>query len=363
MTTSTLFKKTMPFVWAKLILGAISVVASIIILALFLLIVSASGSEGLLWIFLVIWICATRAINFFLNQYVGYLVKAGHVAVIAEAVTTGQVPDNMVEYGKNKVKERFATSNVYFLVDKLVKGAVKQIQNGVGKIAGLLDFVPGMDIIKDLVNSFVSISLNYIDECCLGYTFYKKDESAFKGACDGVVIYAQNWKALLKNAGKTMAIVALITLALALVLFGITYAIFTLFDGNGLVAFLVALFIALAVKEAFIDSYIMCSMMNTYMEVAPSTQITFDVYGKLCNISGKFKELFEKGKQEQPAAFVTAPAAAGVAPAQYAQPQQQYAQPAAQAPVQPQANAFCTSCGSPLDANAAFCSSCGARRS
>lgn len=360
MTTNSLFKKTMPFVWAKLILGAVSVVASILLLAILLGIAALIDSPAVMWIFVVIWISANRVINFFLNQYFGYLIKAGHVAVIAEAVTSGQVPDNMVEYGKNKVKERFATSNVYFLVDKLVKGAVKQIQNGVGKLAGLLDFIPGMDIIKDLANSFISISLNYIDECCLGYTFYKKDDSAFKGACDGVVIYAQNWKALLKNAAKTMVIVALITLALTLVLFGITFAIFSIFDGNGFIAFILALLIALPIKEAFVDSYIMCSMMNTYMEVAPSTQITFDVYGKLCNLSGKFKELFEKGKQEQPAAFVAAPAAAGVAPAPV-----QYAQQQA-APVQqqtaPQANAFCTSCGARLDANAAFCSSCGARR-
>lgn len=35
------------------------------------------------------------------------------------------------------------------------------------------------------------------------------------------------------------------------------------------------------------------------MEVAPATQITFDLYGKLCNLSGKFKRLFDRGQQEQ----------------------------------------------------------------
>lgn len=133
MKTSTLFKKTMPFVWAKLLLGAVTIVASIILLVIFLLIAAATDSSGLLVVFLVIWIAATKTIDFFLNQYIGYMIKAGHVAVIAEAVTTGQVPDNMVEYGKNKVKERFATSNVYFLVDKLIKGAVKQIQTASAK--------------------------------------------------------------------------------------------------------------------------------------------------------------------------------------------------------------------------------------
>lgn len=35
------------------------------------------------------------------------------------------------------------------------------------------------------------------------------------------------------------------------------------------------------------------------MEVAPATQITFDLYGKLCSLSGKFKRLFDRGQQEQ----------------------------------------------------------------
>jgi hypothetical protein len=56
------------------------------------------------------------------------LIKAGHIAVITEAVTTGKVPKNQVAYGKERVKERFVTANVYFLIDKLVGAAVRQIQ-------------------------------------------------------------------------------------------------------------------------------------------------------------------------------------------------------------------------------------------
>ena len=43
----------------------------------------------------------------------------------------------------------------------------------------------------------------------------------------------------------------------------------------------------------------MVKMMVSYMEVAPSTQITFDLYEKLCKLSSKFKSLFNKGQEEQ----------------------------------------------------------------
>ncbi len=70
-----------------------------------------------------------------------------------------------------------------------------------------------------------------------------------------------------------------------------------LFDALGLeiwVAALLGLMIAVTVKVAFIDSYMLVKVMQNYMETAPTTEITFDLYEKLCKISRKFKKLFQK---------------------------------------------------------------------
>ena len=128
------FSKTLPFCWAKLLLGLATVVISIVILALLLGIAWLFKSGGVGFVMILIWLGATGVVNFFLNHYIGYLVKAGHVAVITEAVVTGRVPDNQVAYGKQIVKERFLTSNVYFVLDKLVAGAVRQLQSGFEKV-------------------------------------------------------------------------------------------------------------------------------------------------------------------------------------------------------------------------------------
>lgn len=206
--------------------------------------------------------------------------------------------------------ERFATSNVYFLVDKLLSGAVKQIQNGIGKLGDALSFIPGMGAITSLAKFFVDLSLGYIDECCLGYTFYKKDQGAFKSAADGVAIYAENWKKLLGNAAKTMALVVLGLAGITIVLFVLLSFIFRFFDWYGWVAFILAILLAVAIKSAFIDSYILVRSMVSYMELAPNTTITLDIYGKLCKLSPKFKELSDKGEEEKLAyAGVTTPSA------------------------------------------------------
>ena len=289
----------MPFVWAKLLIGLITVVLSAVLFALFIGLSWLFNSGGVTLILFILWLFAVGFIRFAVMHYMGYLIKAGHIAVITEAVTTGKVPDNQIEYGKTVVKERFATANVYFAVDKLVTGAVKQIQHGIEKVGNALDFVPGMDTVTSLAKLFVDLSLGYIDECCLGYTFYKSEDSAFKSAADGVVIYAQNWKRLLKNAAKTMIMVILMLAAVTVLCFLVLGILFRLLHWSGSVAFIISVLIAFAVKFAFVDSYILIKTMVSYMEVAPDTQITFDLYQKLSDISGKFKELLKKGQEKR----------------------------------------------------------------
>lgn len=373
MNTKQVLLKTKPFILAKLALGGVNVLASILLFAIcwFFIWLFESGFATLL--FIAIWLGGTGAINYFLMHYIGYLIKAGHVAVIAEVLATGKVPANQVEYGKKVVQKRFATANVYFVIDKLVSGAVRQIQRIVEGVGRAVDIVPGMNYITKLLNFFVTISLGYIDECCLGYTFLKRKQSAFRSSCDGVVIYAQNWKPLLKNAGKTMAKVLALMLIAALIIFIPIGLIFKALSLSGFVAFMLSLLIAYVAKFALLDPYIMIDMMKVYMSCAQKTELSFDLYGKLCKMSDKFKELFNKAKSER-----RAPQGGEAAPAprasaeysdegresyddrrysrqSYSEPQDDYEEPAPRAskPV------FCPHCGERNMPGTRFCQECG----
>ncbi len=396
MTTKQVLTKTKPFIMAKLLLGAVNVLASILLFAICALFIWLFKYNGAVtFIFITIWLGGTGAINYILMHYFGYLIKAGHIAVIAEVLATGKVPANQVNYGKSVVQKRFATANIYFVIDKLVSGAVRQIQRVVEKVGNAVDIVPGMNYITNILKFFVTISLGYIDECCLGYTFLKRKQGAFRSSCDGVVIYAQNWKPLLKNAGITMAKVIGLMIAAALIIFIPIGLLFNLMNLNMFVAFLLSLFIAYVVKFALLDSYIMIDMMKVYMSCAQKTELSFDLYGKLCKISTKFKELFDKGKSER-----RAPQGGDIAPSQrprraaeyadegqdtygrrqrYSEPQDEYEEPApaprraarySDEPEEysddydepaPRANkpVFCPQCGERNPPNTRFCQACG----
>lgn len=358
MTAKQLFNKTSPFCMAKLLLGGATVLIDAVLLAVLLGIGWLFGDTGLVVCFL-IWCGAVGVVRYVLMHYFGYLVKAGHVAVIALACRTGKFPKNPVDYGKRMVTERFATSNLYFAADQLISAAVKEVQRGIEKVAGKLDFIPGMDAISGLLQFFVQISLGYIDECCMGWMFYNPNQDPWKCAADGVVIYAQNWKSLLKNAAITTAKTVGVIILMVLAIFIPVGLLFRLFKWSPFIAFILACLIAWVVKFAYLDSYIMCQMMAAYMQVAPQTTITFDLYGKLCKLSSSFKQMFEKADADsaQPAYAGNVPANPQTVPqmqqpARSQQPQQN--QPAVK-PV------FCGECGAKNEPGTKFCAECGTK--
>lgn len=351
MTAKDIFFKTLSFGWVKLALGLINIVFAILLFALLMGLALLFESEGAGAIMFIIWLVLVGIVNFIINHYFGYLIKAGHVAVITQACRTGTIPENPVGAGIAMVKEHFATSNVYFALDKLVAGAVKQLQNTFGRLGGgLIGNLPGGNGVMSLIKMFLNISLGYIDECCLGYTFYRPNQNPYKSAADGVVIYAQNWKVLLKDAAKTTGIVILSFAVVTVVSFLLLGGLFSLIGWNGFTAFVISLLLAYTVKYAFIDSWILVKMMCCYMQVAPTTIITFDLYGKLSGLSGKFKELFKRSSEEEPKTAANT------------------VQPTVEASVVPivEANVdnqprFCPSCGVPLTLGMSFCGNCGGR--
>lgn len=298
MKTKDIYLKTMKFVWLKLALGLAIFLLSMVLLGIVVGIMYIFKNTVVSVMLLLFWLFIVRIMITIVHSYVGYFIKAGHVAIIQRAVTTGTVPDNQFQVGKEMVQSRFATSNVYFVVDKLISGSVRQLQNGMDQVDNMLGNIPILSSLIGFAKIFIGIALGYVDECCLGYTFHKEEEGAFKGACDGVVIYFQSWKILMKTALITTLQVIGISVVIWLGCMIFVGSLFAALGWNMLLAFFVAVFTTSILKSAFVDSYMMIKMMVSYMEVAPSAEISLNLYEKLSGLSRKFKELFDKSTKE-----------------------------------------------------------------
>lgn len=359
MSAFNIFKGTMKFVWIRLAVNLALSLFSILWISLwvFIGVKTADSSAGVGLILSCIAIGILLGVLKYARQYISYMIKSAQIAVIAETFKTGVIPDNMVEFGKERVKKRFAASNVYILLDKLVSGSVRQINRVVNKGLGLISkIIPQAQILSNIAQKFTELSLTYVDECCLCYTFMNDDQSAFKSAADGVVIYFQNWKGLLKSAAKGTAIFFAVELIVGIIVYAIAWAIVNTMGGLAFfIAIVAALSIVYSLRDAFLGSYMMIYTMENFNREVRKNSVSYDLYGKLEGMSSKFKELCGKAREEMGSAFPSGnpqPAYAGAAADMSGQSY------SSQSNV-PQVKSFCTNCGRRNDAGSAFCAGCG----
>lgn len=330
MTNAEIYKRTFKFTWLRLLVGLIGLAAAGVITIIGYL-VTRGASESVNIITTSTCFVVGLIVFGLIVHYLGYMLKAGQIAMITRGITKGELPDDVVAEGKAEVKKRFVTANVYFALQSAIRAITSQITNGLGALTSLAGGNENgvVGAIGSLISMFVQIVLEYINYCCLGWVFRNPDQSAFKSTCDGAVLYFQNWKTLLKNAGKVMAITLAFFIVVgaifALIGVGILNAIvpedpamdevaLTTEDGTALtmrqVAYIgiavVALILAGLLFSAFVKPYLLVMVMRGYMDSAEGTTIGFDLYDKLCGLSKRFKKLFTKAQEETPGEFAQA---------------------------------------------------------
>jgi hypothetical protein len=233
---------------------------------------------------------------YWIREYLLYVLKAGHIAVMVHLVDGRPVPNGQgqIAYARAEVKARFLEANVLFAVDQLIKGVIGVITRLLGGIAAFIP-IPGLDGLVRFLNTIIRLALTYIDEIVLAYNIRLGSNDPFGTAKDGVILYAQNGTTMLKNA-----------IWLAVITWGLTLAIFVLLlaPAAAFVAFmpgqaagwsvLVAVIFAWALRAAILEPFNVAALMQVYFKVIEGQRPDADWDRRLTDASRHFRELKEK---------------------------------------------------------------------
>lgn len=234
---------------------------------------------------------------FFLRDYLLYIVKAGHIAVMVEAMEGREIPAGraQIEHAKAVVKERFGEASALFALDKLIKGVVGAIT---GLVQGVLNFlpIPGLDQIMGAVRAFLRVSVGLLDEVILAHSIKTKSENPWASAQDALVLYAQNARPLMVNA----AWLTIISWTLAFVVFLLMLApaalvVYLLPGAWSAGGFVFAVLFAWAVKVALVEPFAIACLLQVYFKVTEGQVPNPEWRAKLDGATSKFRELGENG--------------------------------------------------------------------
>lgn len=235
-------------------------------------------------------------VMYWAREYILYIVKAGHIAVLIELIDGKPMPQgrSQISHATAVVKERFPQASVLFAVDQLIKGVVRAIS---GLVRGALTIlpIPGAQQLSGILSAFLRVAVGFVDEVILAYAIRTKSDNAWMSAKEALVLYGQNYKTMLKNA----AWLAIIVYGLGIVVFVVMLApaalVVYLMPGAwaaGGVVF--ALLFAWSVKAALLEPFAITCMMQVYFKTIEGQQPNPEWEAKLEQMSGKFRKLKDR---------------------------------------------------------------------
>lgn len=295
-TPDEIFGKTFGFVFLKMLIPIASLVVSLIAMAT----ISAIGGHKLGIIGAIIWAVITVVAYFAINLFLGYKGKAGHVAVVMDAVSF-DIPDEMFKTAKESVSYRFPSCNEYSSYERQMKGVIAQLQKHLNTFPERHMRKPVVAQLLQLLQVFIGMALGFASDLCLGYTFWRDGKPLNTSAADGAAIYYLCWRRIVENA----IVLAVEIIVGMVVLFAFLFCIFApILTANfgsvlagGLGAVALGFFVCKAVK-CFIDSKLMVTTMIPYFEEAQYVELNEDDYAAACEASPKFRVLYQKAMSE-----------------------------------------------------------------
>lgn len=238
----------------------------------------------------------TSIVVYWIREYILYVVKAGHIAVMVHLIDGREVPggQGQIAYAKQVVTARFAEANILFVLDQLIKGVLAAITGLLGGIAAIIP-LPGLSGLIGFINGVIRMSLTYVDEIILGYNIRQNSSSPFETASRGVVLYAQNGRAMLKNALWLSIFVWIVALVVFLFMLAPAAAILYAMPGQMAGwAFVLAIVFTWAFSAAFIEPFCIAALMQVYFQRIEGQAPDPEWERRLQENSKQFRELKEK---------------------------------------------------------------------
>jgi hypothetical protein len=237
----------------------------------------------------------TSFVLWWLREYLLYLVKAGHIAALVLHYDGHMPPpgQGQITYATGVVQQRFIEISLLFALDRLVHGVIRALVR-LANFAAVI-FAGGANALASIVNAVLQVAVGFVDEIILAYNIRSRSADPWSGARDALILYAQNHWTMIRNA----LLLAAVAYGLAFLVFLAALAPAAAFayaypGGSSVIAILLASVFAWSVKQAFLEPFIIASLMQVYFRIIDGQKPDPQWDRRLTEVSGHFRELKER---------------------------------------------------------------------
>lgn len=305
---TSVYRKTLPYVLLQFGIGVLFAVVGVLYLGLvtwvgYRFLAGDSGYSALIVAGVMLFGFVTFAgVWRLLQRYVLYLIKTGHVAVIAHVVEDGDVPEDQLSYGMTEVREYFVSATGLFGVSTLVDAVLEQFNRAVARVESLLPIpIPSqLRTLLELLQKSIALAVSYLDNAIIAYMFVDRNENRWQSARDGLVLYGKTWKPVL---GSTLLIVfgmyALSFVLLAL-LAPVAVAVDVLPTTVEAISWLAVAGVVAVVHTGIVKPWVKTVVITTFLVEQREETPDSETEAWIADRSDRFGEIIEKAENDDP---------------------------------------------------------------
>lgn len=247
-----------------------------------------------------------------------YTVQAGHVAVLTQ-ISSGCLPAGATQesFARDSVKERFANAAELSSAHRLVHRTIEAYNRSLEDKASWVP-IPGMHLFVPAVNFVAQRAASLLDSVVLSLAFVRRDQPLMLVLKDGVVVYAQAFRPLLKLATGLIVfdlLCAGVLVFMLLVVVGLpTSMIFRHWATIRPLAVVVPFVVTYLVRQVVFEPLAITALLVDFQRAAKSAAPDAAVEEKLAAIPEFAQLLAKAGDAEAAAPERVAPPAASARP-------------------------------------------------
>jgi hypothetical protein len=297
-TALGLVMQTLPYALARF---AVLLGASIITLVWFVITfgVGAWLSDHVAHIFGAAWIllgvCGFGFAWWSVVRYALHLISCGHVAVLTDLITRGQVgngAESMFTYGRTIVVQRIGQESLLYGLNMTVRGIINSLHNTLDWIAGSMP-IPGLESLANVATMIMRAATRYLDKVIFSYSLARADRDAWTAAREGLIYYAQNAKPILKTSVWVVVLERVLTVLLWLVLLAPAAAFVVILphsmrESGALVTLVIAAMLAGSLRGAFMKPVFLTMIMIRFHTLIENQAVDPQWDAQLSGLSAQF---------------------------------------------------------------------------
>jgi hypothetical protein len=296
-------RKTLPYFMHRAVIYGVLCLCVILYLGLLTVvgIVFGVGAFWALFIFSAFLVTAGGVGNF-LSQYLFLWRRAGHVALMTEIITEGQLPNGIshTKWASGRVLHYFRSAGVLSEIRRLMRETLKAIHLNLVNVGGALP-IPGVEGKARITQHLVSLSQSYIEEAGIAYVFRARDENVFASTRAALLSYTQCWKPVLTHA-VTLTLLGYCVTLLASVLFLVPLGVLAVSPFHEWISvrfllFTIGVFMGLCVKWILFDPLANAVTILTFFGESDVSAPDPEMDAKLCEISPAYLELLQREQE------------------------------------------------------------------